>query len=104
MRPTRTTQTAAGNSAPIILDTYGRAQVALQVQVSGTVNYTVQQTMDNLWDTSITPSWQDHPDPNLVGNTADAQGYYTQPPFATRVKVNSGSGSATLTALSSATN
>lgn len=104
MRPTRVTQTAAGTSAAIVVDIYGRAQIQLQVAVSGTVNYTVQQTVDNLYDTTITPTWLDFPDPNLVAATTSQQSSCNQPPFALRIVVNSGAGSATLTVLSSATN
>lgn len=103
MRPTRVTQTGAGTSAPVIVDIYGRAQVQLQVAVVGTVNYTVQQTVDNLWDTAITPTWLEHPDPNIIGATTSQQSSCAQPPFALRIVVNSGTGSATLTVISSTT-
>lgn len=99
MRNQVTSQTGAGNSSPLVMDTNGLPMVSLQVVVTGTVNYTVQQTLDNLFDTSITATWFDHPDANLVAATASKQGNYAYVPFGVRVKVNSGSGSATLTAI-----
>lgn len=104
MRPTRVVQTGVGTSTPVIVDTYGRAQIGLQVVASGTVNYTVQQTLDNLFDSTITPTWVSHPDPNIVGSTTTQQSSCTQPPMALRIVVNSGTGAAAFTVLSSATN
>ena len=100
MRPTRITQTGAGTSTPVVLDIYDRSQVSVAVAVSGTVNYTVQQTMDNVFDSSITPTWMDVPDPNLVGATTEAASGLPYTPFALRLVVNSGAGSATLSVLS----
>ena len=37
----------AKTSNPIIMDYHGRPEVSLQVAVTGTVNWTVQQTLDN---------------------------------------------------------
>lgn len=78
------------------------SQVALQCTVSGTVNYTVQQTMDDPgWLYSgLTPAdvtWVDHPDPALVGATATKQGNYGYAPLFARVLLNSGTGSVTAT-------
>lgn len=96
MKPITVTQTGAGNSAAIPLDYYGRPEIALQVVVSGTVNYTVQQTLD---DPAASPTWFDHPDPALVAASANAQGNYAYLPRALRIVVNSGTGSAALTVL-----
>lgn len=104
MRPTRVTQSGAGNSSPVVVDTYGRAQIGIQVVVTGTFNYTVQQTFDNLFDSSITPTWSDFPDPNIVGATTSQTSMCNTPPMALRLVGNSGAGSAVMTVLSSATN
>lgn len=93
MRPVVVTLAAPGASAPIPLDIYARPQISLQADVTGTVNYTVQQTLDDVFDPSVTPTWFNHPDAALVGATADAQGNYAYVPRATRIVYNSGTGS-----------
>lgn len=97
MRPIIVTQTGAGSGAAMVLNIHGRPEVGLQVVVSGTVNYTVQQTLDDPADAGAT--WFDHPDSNLVAATASKQGNYAYVPRAVRIKVNSGTGSATLTVI-----
>lgn len=102
MRPIFTTLSDASGgakqSSALVLDIYGRPQVSLQVDVTGMANWTVQQTLDNVFD--IAPgsvTWIDHPDTNMVGQTVDRQGNYAYVPFAVRLVLNSGSGSAKLT-------
>lgn len=102
MRQIIAAQTGAGSSSTIILDRNGRPEISLQVVVSGTVNYTVQQTLDNPFST-VSPTWFDHPDSNLVAATANKQGNYAYVPSAVKVLVNSGSGTATLTVIQSGT-
>ncbi len=88
------------SSPPLPLDIYARPQIALQADVTGTVNYTVQQTLDNPWN--VAPqnvTWINHPDSNLVAASADAQGNYAYPPFQTRITVNSGTGSVKFTVI-----
>lgn len=98
MRPISVTQVGAGSSAPIVLDIHGRPEISLQADISGTVNYDIEQT---LGDPAGSPTWFDHPDSNLVGATASKQGNYAYVPRAVRVTVNSGSGSVTLTVIQS---
>ena len=97
MRQQTVSKTASGSSSSVILDHYGRPEISLQVVVSGTVNYTVQQTLDDPADAGAT--WFDHPDTNLVAATTNKQGNYAYIPRAVRIKVNSGAGSATLTVI-----
>lgn len=93
------------SSKPLPLDVYARPDVALQATVTGTVNYTVSQTLDSPWPAGSpnysagTPSWTwvNHPDGNLVAATATAQGNYAYPPSMTRVTLNSGTGSVVFT-------
>lgn len=99
MRQIVVTQTGTGSSATVPLDIHGRPEVSLQIDATGTVNYTVQQTLDNVFDSTITPVWFDHPDTNLVSQTVDRQGNYAYIPAAVRVTVNSGTGSARLTVI-----
>ncbi len=103
MRPiTVTVSDASGGvkySAPAVVDYYQRPQVSLQAVVTGTANYTVEQTLDNPLTPGVTPTWFDHPDSNLVAATANVQGNYAFVPIGIRVKLNSGTGSVTLTVL-----
>jgi hypothetical protein len=84
---------------PIFLDTFAPAQVAVQVDVTGTVNATVQQTLDDPNGPSgyTAVNWISHPDLNLVGLTGNVQGNYAYLPRCVRILLNSGTGSVTLT-------
>ena len=95
--------TRAGNGTTAPLDIHGRPDISLQVVVTGTVNWTVQQTLDNP-QTVTSPTWFSHPDPNMVSQTVNRQGNYAYVPAAVRVVVNSGAGSATLTIIQSGDN
>jgi hypothetical protein len=92
----------AGASAWVNLDPWALPSLAVQCTVSGTVNYTVQQTMDDP-DSPTNPvsppavTWFGCPDTALVGATASAQTSYTFCPAWIRVILNSGSGSVTMT-------
>lgn len=101
MRPMRATVSDASGGAKtsnvLVLDYYGRPEVSLQAVVTGTVNYTVQQTLDNPLEAGVTPTWFNHPDTNLVSQTVNRQGNYAYIPTAVRVLLSSGSGSVTLT-------
>ena len=99
MRPVTISQTGVGTTAAVPLLTHGRSEVSLQVAVTGTVTYTVQQTLDNPYDPSITPAWFDHPDVNLVSQLVQRQGNYAFVPAAVRVNVTAGTGTARLTVL-----
>jgi hypothetical protein len=86
----------AKTSNPIIMDYFGKPEVSLQVVVSGTVNWTIQQTLDDP-NNGGTVTWFPHPDTNLVSQTVNRQGNYAYIPVSVRLLLNSGSGSATLT-------
>lgn len=95
----------AKNSNPIPLDIHGRPDVSLQVAVTGTVNWTLQQTLDNPFDTaSGSIVWVNHPDANMVAQTVTRQGNYAYIPAAVRLQLTSGSGSAKLTIVQSGDN
>lgn len=82
------------SSPPLTLDIYARPQVSLQVAVTGTINWTVQQTLDNSFATDDEDIvWFDHPDTNMVAQTVNRQGNYAYVPFSTRITLNSGTGS-----------
>lgn len=90
-------------------DFASNAQVSIQCTVSGTANYTVQQTMEDpnqitnqlptptyRWARSAV-SWLDHPDTALVSATTTKQGNYGYAPVFARVVLNSGTGTVTST-------
>lgn len=77
------------------LDHYIGDGVALSVQISGTMTYTVEDTQDDInaqtwrdgWQwRPETGNWLNHDDSNLVAATADAKGNYQFVPIATRCK------------------
>ena len=95
----------AKNSDPIPLDIHGRPDVSLQVAVTGTVNWTIQQTLDDPFNTaSASIVWFNHPDANLVSQTVNRQGNYAYVPAAVRLQLASGTGSAKLTIVQSGDN
>lgn len=83
------------------LDRYGWPDDAVQVAVSGTINYTIQATLDNPFTASASTAlnWFDCPDPNFVGATTAQLGGIQYPAAALRILINSGTGSATITIL-----
>lgn len=91
-----------GSSRPIFLDTFAPAPTSLQVDVTGTVNATVQQSLDDPNSISggyASVTWINHPDNNLVGLVGAVQGNYAYIPRMVRVLLNSGSGSVSLTVI-----
>lgn len=82
----------------ISLDHWAAPQVGLQCVVSGTVNYTVQQTLDNP-NSSMAPvaaasvTWFNSSDANAVNATGNIQTNYAYAPTFVRILLNSGTGS-----------
>jgi hypothetical protein len=91
------------------MDEWAGPEISIQCTVSGTVNYTVQSTMDdpNSPTNPVIPSavaWVNSPDTNAVAATATIQtsyggfsavGYLS--PIFIRVTLNSGTGTVTTT-------
>lgn len=72
-------------------------QVGLTFIATGTINYTVQQTNDNVQSlTDRTFNWLDSDDTNVVSATASKNSNYIAVPQAMRVKINSYSSGAEL--------
>lgn len=77
--------------------------VTVAVDVTGTVNYTLQYTYNDFW--TPTTYWSTAqavtvwPDPILAAVTADGESTYNDPITGVRVTINSGSGSAVLTVM-----
>lgn len=88
------------SSRPLILDSFANAPTSIQTDVSGTVSYTVQQSLDNPAKVGYASmTWVDHPDTNVVAATADKQANYAYVPVATRIVLNSGTGSVKYTVI-----
>ena len=91
------------SSMPVMIDNYTFAPTSIQVAASGTVSYTVQQTLDDVNKVGyVATTWVNHPDANFVANTATAQGNYAYIPQFCRVTLNSGSGTITMTVIQAA--
>lgn len=80
------------SSRPINLDAWAFPQTSIQCTVSGTVNYTVRQSLDN---PNLSPmtyaamTWVNHPDTNLVAATSTVQGNYAYVPAFMQLLLNS---------------
>lgn len=83
-------------------DEWAMGQVGLQVDVTGTVNYTVQGTMDdpNSPTNPVDPAavaWINSSDTAVVGATLQQQSNFMFAPIFARVLLNSGTGSISAT-------
>lgn len=98
MRRVTVSKTGTGSSPLAPMDQYiSPFNVGMGVVVTGTVNYSVQHTFDDIYDTTITPTFFTHP--TLASLAVSADGNYAFPVSAIKVLVNSGAGTATLTIL-----
>lgn len=105
MRQLVKTLSAVGNSDPLPLDVHGRPDVSLQVAVTGTPTWTIQQTLDDPFTTAAgSIVWFNHPDTNMVAQTVNRQGNYAYIPAAVRLQFTAGSGTAKLTIVQSGDN
>lgn len=98
MRPQVITKTGTGSTSWSPLD-YAQSpfNIGFGVTVTGTVNYTVEHTFDDVQDSAVTPIAFSHS--TAVNQTTNQDGNYAFPIRAVRVTVNSGSGTAKLTLL-----
>lgn len=99
MRPATYTVTGTGVSAVYAPDHYvSPFNVALSVLVSGTSDYTVQYTFDDVFAQTYNPAtgnWVDHP--SLTAQTTTKDSNIAYPVRGIRIRANSGAGTATLT-------
>lgn len=87
------------------------APTGIQCTATGTVNFTVQQTLDNpisqgnsaVYNRPDLVTWVNHPDSALVGASSTVQGNYAYAPALARVLLNSGSGSVAVTFIQAGT-
>ena len=91
----------SGGSRWVRLDGWAFSQVGLQVDVDGTIDYTVQQTFDdpNAAVLPVAPAdvtWIDSGDAGVVTESAAKQSSYAYAPTFVRLVANSGAGSAVL--------
>ena len=63
---------------------------AINLDITGTINVTVQNTFDNVQDLNdLSFNWQDSPNTNLINATSSTNDTYEGLPRALRLKVNS---------------
>jgi len=82
-------------------DSWAQGQSVVQVNVNGTITYSVQTSMDDPNDPFAPVSvndmtWLDALDANLVSESADKSGFLTFTPTWVRVSATGGTGTATL--------
>ena len=99
-----TTDATAGTtySAMVRMDSWASPVSILQVNVTGTVTYTVEGSMDDPYDPTNPTAvgsmvWVNCSDANVVGKSASAQGILTATPTFVRIKQTAGNGSTKMT-------
>jgi hypothetical protein len=95
-----------GGSRWVSFDAFAPSFISLQCNVTGTVNYTVQTTLNDPNDptTPVTPAdvvWVNSSDSAVVGATATQQSNFLFCPVYARILINSGTGSVATTFLQS---
>ena len=95
-RPIVKSLVGAGTGAWLPVDRFSPT-TSIAVVVNGTTNYTVQHTLDDVLNSSATPTAFNHA--TLNGQTTSQDGNYAFPLSAIRVVNNSGSGTTTITIL-----
>jgi hypothetical protein len=99
MRPISVTVSGVGSSVAIPTDYYANPfNIGFAVVISGTVDYTVEHTFDNIQDPNATITWFPHP--TVFNELANQDGNYAFPVTAVRLTNNAGTtGSATFTVI-----
>lgn len=90
------------SSSWVRFDEWAPSDISIQCVTSGTVNYTIQQTLDdpNSPTNSVTAAsvtWFSSPDSLLVNSTGSVQSNYAFMPTYARILLNSGTGTVTAT-------
>jgi hypothetical protein len=108
MRPITVTVSDGSGGAKgsdlVRFDDWAPGPVSLQVNVTGTVNYTVQTSMDDP-NSPTNPvalgsmTWLSSTDTNVVSQSASKSSTFAAAPIFARVLLNSGNGSVTATFL-----
>jgi len=93
-----------GYTAWIPLDIYTPNQVTnISAKKSGTVNYSVEYTNEDPFNTSIQQLAVPHPNASLTNSTSDETQFTTTLMRAVRLKINSGDGSVRFTIVQQST-
>ena len=95
-----------GGSKWVVFDAFAPSLISLQCNVTGTINYTVQTTLNDPYDpiTPVAPAsvvWVNSSDSAVVGATANQQSNFMFCPIYARILINSGAGSVAATFLQS---
>jgi hypothetical protein len=95
-----------GGSRWLSFDAFAPSMISLQCNATGTINYTVQTTLNDPNDpaTPVTPAnvaWINSSDTAVVGATANQQSNFLFCPIYARILINSGTGSVAATFLQS---
>jgi hypothetical protein len=95
-----------GGSKWLVFDAFAPSFISLQCNVTGTINYTVQTTLNDPYDpiTPVAPAsvvWVNSSDTAVVGATANQQSNFLFCPIYARILINSGTGSVAATFLQS---
>ena len=104
MRPVILTRTTVGSSVAVLNYRQQDFKVGFGVTKTGTINYTVQHTFDDpsatySTDWSTDAQWFNNDDATLVAAITSQDGNYAFPVRGTKLLVNSGTGSVTMTIL-----
>jgi hypothetical protein len=99
MRSISKTVSGVGSSAAIPLDTYiSPFNIGFGAVITGTVDYTIEHTFDNVLQAGVTPTWFPHP--TVFNESENQDGNYAFPVMAVRLTTNAGTtGSVTLTVI-----
>lgn len=97
MVPKIISQTGTGSSTVIVFDLFRNPfNVGIGCVVSGTVNYTVQHSFDDP-QKPASQTWFPHDNADLVAATTNQNDNFAYPITSSRVTVNSGTGTVTVT-------
>ena len=96
------TVSSAASSAAIPMDPkVAPFSVGIGCVATGTLTYKVQHTFDDIFDSTVTPTWFDHS--SMTGLTANQDGNYAYAVRGVRLLINSGTGSVTMNLVQSST-
>ena len=95
-----------GGSRWVSFDAFAPSFISLQCNVTGTIDYTVQTTLNDPYDpiTPVAPAsvvWVSSSDSAVVGASANQQSNFLFCPVYARIQINSGAGSVATTFLQS---
>lgn len=97
MVPKIVSQTETGSSTVVVFDLFRNPfNIGIGCVATGTVNYTIQHSFDDP-QKPASQTWFPNDDTILVSATANQNGNYYFPVTSSRVTVNSGTGTVTVT-------